>query len=614
MPSFLYPAFLIGAAAVAIPLLLHLLRNQQAPEVRFSAVRLLRGVRVEHAQRRHVRDWLLLALRMAALLLLALAFARPYLSGDESTAARARVVLLDRSASMAAPAVWARARAAALEAIDAAPAGEPVGLIAFDDRPELLAAPTMDRGAVRHAVDRLRPGVGGTQYAGAMARAVAVLEDTDAGSGRIVLIGDLQGTEGDARVTVPEAVVVEVVKVAAGFDNVALIGAVQRDGAIVATVRNDGVAGRRVRVRVESAGGRVEETQADVPASQTIEAVVPVGLRGGDVKVVLVAAGGNELPADDARVLSVDVTRPVRVLVVGGAEDAFYVRAALGAGEVRPDFEVAMVAAPGVAGALGGAQVPDAAFVLGPRGLDRGARDAIARFARNGGGVLVASSDPGFSTLLERLEVLAPRGTDAVLALASFDRRHPLFQARTGIGEGLGGARFTRAWRVRAPEWQLLARFDDGAGALFERREGRGRIVFLASDMNRRWNDLPVQAAFVPFVQEMARYLAPAAERREYTPGTLPAGTAPALGFIQLASGRRVAVNPDVRESGPSRMEAKAFERALKRRPDRHGDESAARRRAQASESGQALWRYGLMLMFATLVAEGVIGSRVRRT
>ena len=40
--SFLYPAFLIGALAIAVPVVLHLLRRDVAPEVRFSAVRLLK--------------------------------------------------------------------------------------------------------------------------------------------------------------------------------------------------------------------------------------------------------------------------------------------------------------------------------------------------------------------------------------------------------------------------------------------------------------------------------------------------------------------------------------------------------------------------------------------
>ena len=39
--SFLFPAFLIGSAAIALPIVLHLLRRDVAPEVPFSAVHLL---------------------------------------------------------------------------------------------------------------------------------------------------------------------------------------------------------------------------------------------------------------------------------------------------------------------------------------------------------------------------------------------------------------------------------------------------------------------------------------------------------------------------------------------------------------------------------------------
>ena len=40
--SFLYPAFLIGALAAALPIVLHLLRRDVAPEVPVTAVHLLR--------------------------------------------------------------------------------------------------------------------------------------------------------------------------------------------------------------------------------------------------------------------------------------------------------------------------------------------------------------------------------------------------------------------------------------------------------------------------------------------------------------------------------------------------------------------------------------------
>ena len=93
--SFLYPAFLVGALAVAIPIVLHLLRRDIAPEVPFTAVRLLHKSPVERAERRRLRDFLLLAARVAALLLLAAAFARPYLRA--ATPGPVRLVAIDRS-------------------------------------------------------------------------------------------------------------------------------------------------------------------------------------------------------------------------------------------------------------------------------------------------------------------------------------------------------------------------------------------------------------------------------------------------------------------------------------------------------------------------------------
>ena len=52
--SFLYPAFLLGAVAVAVPIVLHLLRRDVAPEVPFSSVRLLKPSPVERTRRRRL--------------------------------------------------------------------------------------------------------------------------------------------------------------------------------------------------------------------------------------------------------------------------------------------------------------------------------------------------------------------------------------------------------------------------------------------------------------------------------------------------------------------------------------------------------------------------------
>src|SRR5687767_27699 len=120
--SFLYPAFLLGALAVALPIVLHLLRRDVAPEVPFSAVRLLRRSPIDRTRRRRLRDLVLLAARVVALTLLALAFARPYLAGA-SDGATLRIVAVDRSFSMGAPGLFTRAREVAEAAIREAGVG-----------------------------------------------------------------------------------------------------------------------------------------------------------------------------------------------------------------------------------------------------------------------------------------------------------------------------------------------------------------------------------------------------------------------------------------------------------------------------------------------------------
>jgi len=104
MLSFLSPLFLVGAAAAALPIVLHLLKRQPEARVKFAAVKLLKRAPVEHTQKRHLRQLILLALRISALLLLALAFARPFFAtGAALGNSGVTVVALDTSLSVSAP-------------------------------------------------------------------------------------------------------------------------------------------------------------------------------------------------------------------------------------------------------------------------------------------------------------------------------------------------------------------------------------------------------------------------------------------------------------------------------------------------------------------------------
>ena len=122
--SFLTPLFLLGLAALAVPVLIHLTQRERKSVVEFPSLMFLRKIPYESVQRRRIRDWLLLALRLAAIALIVTAFARPFLRGSDLAAApggaRDIVVLLDRSYSMGYADSWSRAQRAAAQAIESA--------------------------------------------------------------------------------------------------------------------------------------------------------------------------------------------------------------------------------------------------------------------------------------------------------------------------------------------------------------------------------------------------------------------------------------------------------------------------------------------------------------
>src|SRR3954469_4370850 len=91
--SFLSPLFLIGAIAAAVPILLHLFHRKTEVVIDFPAVSLLKRAPAQQHRRRRLREWLLLALRIAALALLALSFARPYFAGTAAPEAAPLTVI-----------------------------------------------------------------------------------------------------------------------------------------------------------------------------------------------------------------------------------------------------------------------------------------------------------------------------------------------------------------------------------------------------------------------------------------------------------------------------------------------------------------------------------------
>jgi hypothetical protein len=208
--NFLTPLFLLGGLALAAPIIYHLVRRTTKERTAFSSLMFLQPSPPRISKRHKLEHLLLLILRCAALALLALGFARPFLKQppvDDPTAAQPRrtVVLIDTSASMRRDGVWAAARAKAEEVLARAAPIDLVAVFAFDQRATPLvsfedwnrAAPADRVAFAKGRLAALAPSWGGTQLGNALvtaAEALAENEDGKAAPGPrgIVLIGDLQ--------------------------------------------------------------------------------------------------------------------------------------------------------------------------------------------------------------------------------------------------------------------------------------------------------------------------------------------------------------------------------------------------------------------------------------
>ena len=102
--GFLHPLLLWGTALAAVPLVIHILNRRRHKPLAWGAMRFVIAAHKRTRRRVQLENWILLFLRMAAVAMLALAIARPFI-GKESPLApltekrRDLVLILDNSAS-----------------------------------------------------------------------------------------------------------------------------------------------------------------------------------------------------------------------------------------------------------------------------------------------------------------------------------------------------------------------------------------------------------------------------------------------------------------------------------------------------------------------------------
>jgi hypothetical protein len=622
--SFLSPLFLAAAVAAAVPIALHLFRRRTEVVIDFPSVRLLERVPIERQRRRRLREIILLILRVTALVLLALSFARPYVAvALAPLTAPLTVVAVDTSMSLSAPGQFARVRDAAKQAVRAAPSADAVSLIAFSDSARVVVPPTTDRGAVSGAVDGLFPGAGGTRFRTALARISDVIGAREA---RVVFVTDLQraGWESSDQGGIPAGVSVQVVSIPSPRSNLAITFAERRERVVVATIQNYGASSAATTAKLVVDGKAI----AEQPLTIQPQAATDVQLSGefpsaGSAVVTIDDAVG--FLGDNARYLILDPRPAVPIAVVvadpAGSVGGLYLERALTVAGRGQEFRVTAVDGRVFSTWDDNAVKTQASiFLVGTRTLDRRGRSALANYLRQGGQLfLTLGPEVDIASLVDVVGVDLgvtgePVRSQGGVALVPTDARHPIFRAFSSPTGALGDVVVDQFRRLKEqPDRAVLGRFSGGDIALSEQSVGDGRLLVFTSDLDNQWGRFPLNPSFVPFVVEAARYLTAGRQPRQswVLPDAPPgAPQEPGVASMPTADGSRqpVAVNVDVRESDPSIGTAEEFQGAIAR--VNRSQSPSAESDARHVEDEQRWWQVGLLLMLAALSGEALVGRR----
>jgi hypothetical protein len=233
------PLILTGLAALAVPILIHLIQREKNRVVEFPSLMFLRRIPYQSVRRRRIRDWLLLFMRLTALAMIVLAFARPFFRRDSLAAAtqqgaREVAILVDTSYSMGYGDRWTRARDAARDAIDTLGAGDRASLIFFSDGANAAVRSSTNHSELSSALAAVSPGAGATRFAPALKLAGSLLAESALPRREILLISDFQrrgweSSAGKDDVRLPERTVVTPIAItSSGRPNITVMPATRR--------------------------------------------------------------------------------------------------------------------------------------------------------------------------------------------------------------------------------------------------------------------------------------------------------------------------------------------------------------------------------------------------
>lgn len=561
------PWMLWGLLGVAIPIVIHLLRQRKPRVVPWAAMRFIRAALEKRQRQLRIESWLQVLIRGALLACLALALAEPFLErfGLNATSAASvhRILVVDSTFSMgygpSGGRSFDRARDIAREIVSTARPGDAFNLArltGFSPR-VIIRRPAFDQEDVLEEIERLPLLEERGDLLGSLRQIAPLLRQAvEPARKEVVLLTDLQGEtwlpsnpairaqSGEVLREIAAAGRLTIVDVGPeGAENMAVTNLASSRSQTTpggpldldVELRNFGRSprtGTRLEVLVDGVV-RHRET-IDLPAAATVSRGVRIATEAGQDAAIEARIGDDLLPLDNTRRLVVPLRRTIRVLIVDGSEtrpeDSIFAELALAppdAASSPPVFRLQIVPQTIPISRLREQSLDEVDCVLlcDVRSLTSEEADRLQTFVRGGGGLILAVGDradgeayaarfdqDGTSLLAARFEEPTPPLDDQHLpwSISEPESRHPITRPFDGNPDaGLLTTPIFRYRPVRLPlraETRTVLKLSNGAPLILERPFGLGRVVQIETPLNDRWGSWVVWPSFVPLMHEIVLY------------------------------------------------------------------------------------------------------------
>jgi Aerotolerance regulator N-terminal/von Willebrand factor type A domain len=654
------PWFLAALAGVALPLYLHLLKRQKNPPRPIPSLMLWESRIQASTRHRRLHYLLLLSLRLAVLILLILAFADPFINRNAAAMQSNRLVLLviDNSFSMRAGTRLEDAKTAAMNVLGSK--GEARGQVAsFSSHLHLLTQPIEDQAALRAAVQSIEPGDSHGNF-GELARAVSAMADSVRTPVELHLFSDMQRSQlaTPAEMALPANVTLELHAVTTKSLPNWTVESIDAPGQVwgkdlkpihvQAVIAGYGTPEAQRSVSLVVNGKTTATKSALIPANgrATVEfpsLEVPYGFNRCEIKI----DSADAFPVDDLRRFAINRSDPQKALLIHNYDDSkspLYITAALTAA-AQSAFILESINANEAADR----KLSNYAFAIlsDVKTVPTLLENSLSSYVRAGGSVFIAAGTGAGSRLqipVLGAKILAARDynhtPEHFIQVGSSDASFPAI-AKSGSWQDV---KFFYALNVDPGDARVIVRLGDQTPLLLEKRIGEGRVILFTSGLDNVTNDLPLDPAFVPFIEQTARYLAGAERQggarqvdafldlrnaKDQPQGveiTNPGGRRPLTlseaaktqsfelteaGYyqIRMADGRQneIGVNADPKESNLDVIPEDVLSLWQGKPQDAPGSNPSA---TVTRKVPQSLWWYVMLLLLAAAAAESLLATR----